>query len=190
MGEYDKPHLQFYQNLTILGFIIENLRHDFNLKIIAKDKEEFKDYDVEVLTDLKDAGPLGGIYTGLKATSSEYNFFLGCDMPFVSPKLIGWMFTEAKVRDKDGLVPKDGEFFEPLISIYRKSCYKPIAKVISENRWNIISFYEYVDLDFISKESLKEIDSFEELFFNINTYDDYLKAKNEILPKYLNRRRN
>ncbi len=190
MGEYDKPHLQFYQNKTILGFIIDNLRQNFDLKIIAKDKKEFQEYDVEVLTDLKDAGPLGGIYTGLKSSSSEYNFFLGCDMPFVSPKLISWMFAEARARDKEGLVPKDGDFFEPLISIYRKSCFKPIEKVISENRWSIISFYEYIDLDFISKDRLKEVDSFENIFFNINTYDDYLKAKNEILPEYLNRWRN
>ncbi|MFW6378280.1 MAG: molybdenum cofactor guanylyltransferase [Bacillota bacterium] len=190
MGEYDKPHLQFYQDKTILGFIIDNLITDFDVKIIAKDREEFSDYNAEVLTDLKDAGPLGGIYTGLKTTSSEYNFFLGCDMPFVSRNLIGWMFAEAKDRGRDGLVPKDGDFFEPLISIYRKSCFKPIEKVISENRWSIISFYEYIDLDFISKERLKKVDSFEDLFFNINTYDDYLKAKNEILPKYLNKWRN
>ncbi|MFN2362797.1 MAG: molybdenum cofactor guanylyltransferase [Halarsenatibacteraceae bacterium] len=190
MGEYDKPHLQFYQDKTILGFIIDNLITDFEVKVIAKDKEEFSNYNVEVLTDLKDAGPLGGIYTGLKTTSSEYNFFLGCDMPFVSPKLISWMFARVKKTNQDGLVPIAGDFYEPLFAIYRKTCLKPVEKVIADKNWPIISFYEYIDLDFIQKKRLKKVDSFEELFFNINTYADYLKAKNEILPKYLNKWRN
>ncbi|MBF8436416.1 molybdenum cofactor guanylyltransferase [Halanaerobiaceae bacterium Z-7014] len=185
MGEYDKPHLEFYQDKTILGFIINNLKSDFNLKVVAKNRDEFSDYDVEVLTDLKDAGPLGGIYTGLEMTESKYNFFMGCDMPFINKTLIRWMFNRAKMSDKDGLVPVDGNFYEPLFAIYRKSCLESVEKVILEDRWPIISFYEYINLEFIQKNKLREMSSFNNIFFNINTYEDYLKAKNEILPEYI-----
>lgn len=185
MGKYDKPHLQFYQDKTILGFIIDNLKSDFKVKVIAKDRKEFSDYGVEVLTDLKEAGPLGGIYTGLKQTESDYNLFMGCDMPFISKNLISWMFARAEETDKDGLVPVDGGFYEPLFAIYRKNCLGPVEKVILEKRWPIISFYEYIELDFVKKDKLNEVVSFNNNFFNINTYADYLKAKNEILPEYL-----
>lgn len=185
MGEYDKPHLQFYQDKTILGFIIDNLKADFKIKVIAKDREEFSNYGVEVLTDLKEAGPLGGIYTGLKLTESKYNFFMGCDMPFVNKTLIKWMFERAKAANKDGLVPIDGDFYEPLFAIYRRTCLESVEKVIREDRWPIISFYEYINLEFISKNKLRDVGSFNNIFFNVNTYEDYLKAKNQILPEYI-----
>lgn len=34
-------------------------------------------------------GPLGGIYTALKTTRADAIIFLACDMPFVSPRLLG-----------------------------------------------------------------------------------------------------
>ncbi len=33
-------------------------------------------------------GPLGGLYTGLKASVTHYNLVVGCDMPFLNRRLL------------------------------------------------------------------------------------------------------
>ena len=47
--------------------------------------EAFKGISVPVFTDTFPVrGPLAALYTGLLRTHSEYNLFLGCDLPFMS----------------------------------------------------------------------------------------------------------
>src|SRR5690349_8960154 len=59
--------------------------------------EKFEDLPgVRRLPDkLPGAGPLGGIYTALLHSRSELNLFLGCDMPFVKPRLLEFICRRA-----------------------------------------------------------------------------------------------
>lgn len=43
-------------------------------------------------------GPLGGIYTGLKRSRTEYVMFLACDMPFVTVELLRRMLKAVGAR--------------------------------------------------------------------------------------------
>src|SRR5947199_10316392 len=44
---------------------------------------------VPVISDvLPGRGPLGGIYSGLSWTRTEFNLFLACDLPFVNARLL------------------------------------------------------------------------------------------------------
>jgi molybdopterin-guanine dinucleotide biosynthesis protein A len=60
--------------------------------LIADRREAYLDYGLPVVEDsVKWKGPLGGIFTGLTYSTSEHSFVMGCDMPFVEPRLIGYM---------------------------------------------------------------------------------------------------
>jgi molybdopterin-guanine dinucleotide biosynthesis protein A len=39
-----------------------------------------------------DKGPMAGIMTGLRTVDSEYAFVVACDMPFVDPALVEYLF--------------------------------------------------------------------------------------------------
>ena len=71
--------------------------------------------------ELKNAGPLSGLCTGLANSTSPYNLVLSCDIPFIdtaSLKLLFGSYTE----DLDMLQLGDGVRNMPLIAIYRLTC--------------------------------------------------------------------
>ena len=64
-----------------------------------------------------DRGPVGGIATGLGATTAAYAAVVACDLPFLDPDLIEYLFERA--AGQEAAVPKPDEWFEPLHAVYR-----------------------------------------------------------------------
>ena len=64
-----------------------------------------------------DRGPVGGIATGLGATTATYAAVVACDLPFLDPDLIEYLFERA--AGQEAAVPKPDEWFEPLHAVYR-----------------------------------------------------------------------
>src|SRR5690242_18113248 len=61
--------------------------------VIAQDSSPIAS-EVPVLRDLvPDCGTLGGIYTGLKQSRTEYIFTVACDMPFLNPEVIRYLIS-------------------------------------------------------------------------------------------------
>ena len=74
-----------------------------------------------------DRGPVAGIATGLRATTAEYAAVVACDLPFLDPDLVAYLFERA--AGHDAAVPKPDEWFEPLHAVYRPD---PMAAACDE----------------------------------------------------------
>jgi len=75
-------------------------------------------YDPSFAIDANpDRGPVAGIATGLRATTAEYAVVVACDLPFLDPDLLSYLFDRA--AGHDAAVPKPDEWFEPLHAVYR-----------------------------------------------------------------------
>jgi len=82
-----------------------------------------------VVTDIYPGrGALGGIYTGLAASSSQYNLVVACDMPFLNQALLRYMMGISAGFDL--VVPRLGDMVEPLHAVYSKSCLVPIERML------------------------------------------------------------
>lgn len=64
-----------------------------------------------------DRGPMAGLVTGLRAVDSEYAAAVACDMPFVDPGFLDYLFERAAGRD--AAVPKPDEWVQPMQAVYR-----------------------------------------------------------------------
>lgn len=126
---------------------------------------------------------LGGIYTGLKVSSSEHNFIFACDMPFLNESLIRYMIGITK--NSDIIIPRSKKGFEPLHAIYSKTCITYIEKQIEQNNLRILDIFPYVRVKEIGISEIAEYDSKEIAFLNLNTEEDILKA--EAAEKSLNK---
>ncbi|HHF98024.1 MAG TPA: molybdenum cofactor guanylyltransferase [Candidatus Aerophobetes bacterium] len=142
-----------------------------------KDKMElFRGRKLKVIEDVYPGkGPLGGIYSGLLFSESEFNFVVGCDMPFLNWKFISYM--RYLPRDYDILLPSHQKGVEPLHAIYSKSCLPIIERKLKEGKLNIRSIFPYLKIRFVGEEEIKNFSSPDLLFFNVNTLDDLKRAE-------------
>lgn len=131
----------------------------------------------KVLIDLyPDKGALGGIYTGLVASSSFHNLVVACDMPFLNPALLRYLIQISP--GFDAVIPRD-EYgrLEPLHVVYSKNCIDPIHRQLQQDNLKINGFLDKVRVRYVGNEEVDRFDQQHLSFFNINTQADLEKAR-------------
>ncbi len=121
-----------------------------------------------------DRGSLGGVYTGLVLSPSEYNLIVACDMPFLNEKLIRRMIE--LTPGYDVVIPKVGVHVEPLHAIYSKNCVPIIEKIWSEGQSKVLDILQNAKTYYFGEDEIDKIDPHHLSFFNINTSDDLKRA--------------
>ena len=150
--------------------------------IIVGPPERYLSYK-QVVPDLfSQKGPLVGIYSGLKASSSQYNLVVGCDMPFLEVKLLKYMTKN--INSNDIVIPhySDG-YIEPLCAIYSKRCLETIERNLAEHIFSVRAIFSHLKVKFIEDEEIKKYDPKFYSFFNVNFKHDFKKAEELIKKK-------
>jgi len=125
-------------------------------------------------------GPLAGIHSALQFSHTEKNFIISCDMPFVSAELIKFLCVYNS--DKRIILPKAEGRIQQLCGLYSKSILAEVEKLLKESssRTSNLKGSIYELMDKVPTE-IVEVDKFDfyhsNLFFNINTPEDYNFAK-------------
>jgi molybdenum cofactor guanylyltransferase len=69
---------------------------------------------------VENCGPIGGLYTALQVTGSDWNVLVACDMPCVTEAFLKQLIEAAEASDTDCVVPEiDGEI-HPLCAVYHR----------------------------------------------------------------------
>lgn len=90
--------------------------------IIASNHSEYDNFGLKRVADfIEDAGPLAGIYTGLKHSKTEYNIVLSCDIPLITSEIIELLVNQID-SDSDVIQIVSNQRSMPLIAIYKKQC--------------------------------------------------------------------
>jgi molybdopterin-guanine dinucleotide biosynthesis protein A len=90
--------------------------------IIVSNNPDYDIFNLKRVEDvIKEAGPLAGIYTGLKTSKTEFNLVLSCDVPLITKEILE-MLIEAQDRQSDIVqIVSQGKSM-PLIALYKKCC--------------------------------------------------------------------
>lgn len=160
----------------MLEAAVKSLSKVFPQVLISANDKSYEDIGSPVFSDFyKDSGPLGGIHAGLKYSGYYTNFFSACDMPFIDTKLARYMVESAK--GFDAVVPRIGDYYQPLFAVYTKNCIDAIEDRILAGRNKITSFYEQVKIRFLELDELAKFGNPDTMFFNVNTPGDLQTAK-------------
>ena len=170
----DKALIPF-KDRTLIESIADLLTPIFDeVLVVTNDPLRYQFLKFDKLSLVKDIfprkGPLGGIHAGLTYMNNEYGFVTACDMPFIEGEVIIKMLK--LVIGYDGLVPKKGEYFQPLFAVYSKRCIEAIEKSLNNNNNRITAFYQDVDLRYLNWDELLKGCGSGSLFFNLNTPED------------------
>jgi len=165
MGEY-----------TIIERTVQIFQSLFNeIIIVTNHADDYRHLGVKLTQDIiPDTGPLGGLYSGLMASSNHYNFVVACDMPFISPSIIQHIQPYTKDDYFNVIVPEYNGFIEPLFSFYSQGCIPTIENNLKNNQLKIRNFFTQVK---VKEVKCDKFTSIEKIFFNINTREDLQLAR-------------
>jgi len=126
-----------------------------------------------VYDEVHDIGPLAGIYSCLKAAKGDYVVVVACDMPFISPEVIRYLFELAKGHDAAVPVQENG-YIEPLHAVYRReSMIAAVEEAIRLGKRRISAPIDFLkDVVFVPVDKLKDIDPELKTFVNVNRAED------------------
>ena len=123
-------------------------------------------------------GPLGGIFAGLRVSSSVYNLVVACDMPFLNQALLRYMVQISAGFDL--VVPRLGGLVEPLHAVYSKGCLAPIERLIKQDTLSVSELFALVKVRYVEAEEIDRFDPEHLSFFNINSEADLQRARDLI----------
>jgi molybdenum cofactor guanylyltransferase len=83
-------------------------------------------------------GPLGGVYTALSVSTTDWNLIVACDMPGISADVLRTLLRSAAESGKSCIVATgtNGEP-EPLCAVYHRGCLPVLARAIEEKRFKM-----------------------------------------------------
>lgn len=175
----DKAFIKL-NSITLLEAVLETVQRVVaEIIIVANTPEKFAHFrspKIQLVQDkLPYQGPLGGILAGLEASPDPHNLVVPCDTPFLKEVLLKEMLSGA--TDYDAVVPKIDGKLEPLVAVYSKKCIEPIKASLERKDLRIISFFDRVNIKYLTTDIINRHDRDQLSFFNINTREDLEKAR-------------
>jgi molybdopterin-guanine dinucleotide biosynthesis protein A len=155
-----------YNDLPLYKPALDTLQLFCN-KIIISSNVAFPEFENFTLVedDKKEIGPMGGIYSCLKRSTTKYNMVLACDMPLVSGGLMTRMLNIE--NDYDAIVPLVDGRPEPLYAIYNSSIIPAIAAFIRTERYSLKQMLAGLEVCYVpvdtNVEELKNVNTPTEL---------------------------
>lgn len=137
-----------------------------NIQLITNTKE----YDYlpcqKIADIVKDKGPLGGIYTALTNSETEFNLILSCDIPLISSGLLAELISKQNQEAQITVFATESRM-HPLIGIYSKEIVTIIKESIDKNELKMMDFVLKVPHQIIK---IEESENFP--LTNINSADE------------------
>lgn len=162
---------------TLLDWTIARLREVASeVLILCGPERRYAEAGPEVDVDVRpDAGPLGGLETGLLRLAEGDGLFLGVDMPFVTPALLRGLVDLAP--GFDAVVPVSGGRPQPLCAVYTAACLPGVRASLDRNERPMTSFWKAVRVRVVEDDELTAYGDPATLFLNLNTPEDYERVR-------------
>ncbi len=138
--------------------------------------EEYAFLGVRLVPDeVPGGGALAGLHTALAAARGEAVLVVGCDMPFVSRPLLGYLLAQASRAQV--VVPRRRGELEPLHAVYARSCLPAVEAALAAGERRMVAFYPQVSVMTVEEDIVARFDPEGLSFFNVNTPQDLVQAE-------------
>jgi len=160
------------QSQTFIERLLNELKDFDEVMISCANLEDYKNFNIKLVEDeIKDIGPLGGIYSCLKQARNEHLFICAVDMPGIKKELIHFMLQFIS-SDYDAYIIKTDTKAHTVCAIYRKTLLTAMENSISNKKYVILNPLDQGNVKYIS---LKYSCFSDDIVYNINTSDELAK---------------
>jgi molybdopterin-guanine dinucleotide biosynthesis protein A len=174
----DKALLPFLGKPLILRVIERASMFCTEMLITANEPEKFRFLDIPTYPDpVSGAGPLAGLYSAFLHAETPYVAVVGCDMPFVSPDLLGLELVTLIENDADVVIPRSADGLEPLHAVYRReACLNAVKTALDQGNLRLIGWMSQVKVIELPLEQQKAHDPQGLAFVNVNSPEELQQA--------------
>lgn len=154
-----------------ISFVTGASQDDENMQLLPVDIARIADV-------MPGKAALGGIYTALTHSKSEWSAILACDYPFVTAELFARMAEIAFSAQKNvavvAPVQPDGRI-QSLCALYRKElCLEALSILLNDSRVPAVRLLlEKVTTRRVDFNEIADLDEAERFFVNVNTPEDF-----------------
>lgn len=146
--------------------------------IVTNQPDDYAEFGLRMVDDvIPGKGSLGGIYTAVVHSPTDYVLVVACDMPFASRPLLRHMLALLNDGPYDIIVPRVEKYPQALHAIYGKACRGPIEASIAADQLKIIRFFGQVRVRYLDEDDYRPFDPHGRALFNLNTPDDLAEAE-------------
>ena len=167
MGGRDKGLVEL-NGRPLIQYVIDKLsQQNVSITINAnRNQERYQDFAPVVSDSFPDyPGPLGGIHAGLKNADTDWVGFVPCDSPQINEDLVA-RFCAAVNPDSDILVAHDGEFKQPVFTLFHKRVLPRLEAFLGRGDRKIILLYKDCVTEFV------DFSDSPNCFVNLNTPEE------------------
>lgn len=158
-----------FNDKPLIEHVIEKVNSITNNIIIISSNPAYIQFGYPCFEDIiKDKGPLSGIVTGLVNSTTQKNFVVACDMPFLSTAILQGLITNC--AGVDAVIAEHKNMAEPLCAIYDKRCIPHFRLKLEQNQLKINLALEGLKTRVISFDKENCFTGNE--FSNINTLEE------------------
>lgn len=144
--------------------------------IIVSDHTEYDRLSYKRVKDsFPEAGPLSGLYSGLKESETELNLVLSCDVPLINSSVLEKLVASYNEGIAAVVCAADDKIM-PLVALYHKDCYKVCEDLLENGERRMMRLLDklpitrYVLLDDNEAKNVRNINSPKDLKVIENEY--------------------
>jgi len=155
-----KPMVSY--SINVLAKVCGNI-------LIGANQETYNNFGYPVIGDeISGAGPAAGILSCLKASNTNHNFILSCDMPLISTNLIKWILENRS--DADVVLPIHNGLPEPLCGYFNKAIVADLESMINSNIFKLQDIHKQLKTKYLEIAAWEGYHEY--LFENVNSKAD------------------
>ena len=175
----DKSLMQFDGQTSVERMAAELRSITPRISLVGTGRAGF-DPDLRIIPDTHEQwGALGGIHAALGACVADWALIVACDLPFVTRDLCSRLLMLSQQGSPEAVVPiqPDGRP-QPLCALYRRElCLLKAEKLIASGEHTPRALLANVKTRWVRSAELIDLPGAENFFFNVNTPQDYERAK-------------
>lgn len=124
--------LLFFNKKHFIQHIIDVLKPLVSEIIIVANQKEYDVFGVKRIDDIFiNQGPLAGVYTGLKHSTTKKNVVLSCDIPLINTAVLKLLLNKQNQNTNIIQIESQGKTM-PLIALYDKKCEAYFLKLLKQ----------------------------------------------------------
>jgi molybdopterin-guanine dinucleotide biosynthesis protein A len=152
---------------TFLELVINAVNPLVHSIIIVSNDASHDQFGYQRVEDeIKNSGPLAGLYSGLKHSKTEYNVVLSCDIPLITTEILNTL-VDGAFEDYDVVQIQSNNKTMPLIAMYKKQCMKLFLKLLHQGERRL-----RVAVSQLKTKTILLAPELDQFVKNVNTKDD------------------